>query len=234
MFNVTCLPLLAILLVDAACCLQADGGESKGKAEADKKKAAAAAPGKPAAAPAAAGKKPGGVGGGGEEPALVRSEAEVESDRQRAGEEGLAMCAELWTRLARAALDLGDLRTAQNAACAAVNLIPESTTAREVRACVRACVHLCATPFTTVTGGRSVVVALDCVGGVHVGSSGGLADQPRGTGPTHAGQHILNGSPTRGSSVQVGITDQGPCTCTGNCTVGLSVIAVSGSIVSID
>ncbi len=67
-----------------------------------------------------------------EEAPLVRTSAEVEAMRLLAADEGIALCTELWTRLARSALDLNDLRTAQNAACVAVNLIPESASAREV------------------------------------------------------------------------------------------------------
>ena len=104
--------------------------DGKSKSEADKKKAAS----KPAAAaPAAAAKKPApGAGMPADEAPLIRTDAEVEAERLLIADEGISLCTELWTRLARSALDISDLRTAQNAACIAVNLIPESAAARDV------------------------------------------------------------------------------------------------------
>lgn len=83
-----------------------------------------------------------------EEAPLIRTDAEVEADKNRALDEGLAMCAELWARLARSALDEGDARTAQEAAAAAIGLIPESSGAREVR--VTASISTCASSLSGV------------------------------------------------------------------------------------
>lgn len=115
---------------------KSDAADASKATEVDKKKGAAAAPkGAPAPAAAAAGKK-GAAPPVAEEPAIVRTEAEVEAEKNRVADEGIAIVTELWTRLARCALDVGDLRGSQNAACAAVNMIPESTTLRQVCVCV--------------------------------------------------------------------------------------------------
>ncbi len=62
-----------------------------------------------------------------------KTDAELEADKHRGADEGLALCAEAWCLLTRAALDIGQLRVAQRSAAAAVNLIPESQARREVR-----------------------------------------------------------------------------------------------------
>ncbi len=67
---------------------------------------------------------------------VPKSEAETDACKQRDADEGLALCAEAWTLLARASLDMGQIKVTQRAAAAAVNLIPDTQARREVRVCV--------------------------------------------------------------------------------------------------
>ena len=115
------------------------GAEEATKKAADDKKGGKAAAA-PAAAPAAAAAKKGGVAAPPNSETLVqpprKTDAEVEAERHRLADEGLALAGEMWCLLTRAALDNGQLRVAQRAAASAVNLIPESSARREVCCCV--------------------------------------------------------------------------------------------------
>lgn len=111
--------------------------QGAGKEDTDKKKGAG---GGKQTAPAAVSPAKKGAPPVVEEPAVVRTPAEVEAEANRAADEGLALCVELWARMARCALDLNDLRTAQSAACAAVNMIPASETQRDVGWVCQRCV----------------------------------------------------------------------------------------------
>ncbi len=95
---------------------------------------------------------------------------QLEAMRQRSSDEGLSLIAEAWTLVARAAVDAGQLRIAQNAAAAAVAVIPDSAGKREVRGSMP-CVPLAHTPahprptpaqYSVLPGFRPSVLAVRC------------------------------------------------------------------------